>query len=226
MSDQADDKPVASFRRIKRRPKTLRQKEDEAKQEAPQTSDGNEDEEEVSSRLADIQEAQLTRKRQNGMTALECAVGKKLAKEFSDLDDDPFQMRGGKNLELTDDKKLALTAVDIEHNIKKQFMNETLLRNEHEEMKKFIDQRLNFESAGNSIDASNQKKANPATVEDEILMKVAEKLSGYKSKTNDELMSNQMLVGIPEVDLGIDVRIKNVMETEQKKTELLSKCKN
>jgi hypothetical protein len=43
-------------------------------------------------------------------------------------------MRGGKNLELTDEKKLALTAVDIEHSIKEQFRKETLLRNEHEEM--------------------------------------------------------------------------------------------
>jgi hypothetical protein len=35
-------------------------------------------------------------------------------------------------------------------------------------------------------------------------MKVAEKLSGFKSKANEELLSNQMLVGIPEVDLGIE----------------------
>lgn len=68
------------------------------------------------------------------MTALECALGKKLAREFDELDDDPFRMRGGKNLELTDEKKLALTAEDIEHSIKEQFRKETLLRNEHEEM--------------------------------------------------------------------------------------------
>jgi hypothetical protein len=68
------------------------------------------------------------------MTALECALGKKLAKEFDGVDDNPFQMRGGKNLELTDEKKLALTAVEIEHSIKDHFRKETLLRNEHEEM--------------------------------------------------------------------------------------------
>jgi hypothetical protein len=69
--------------------------------------------------------------------------------------------------------------------------------------RKFIDQRLNRES--DSLDASaQQKKDKPTTVEDEILMKVAEKLSGFKSKVDEELLSNQMLVGIPEVDLGIE----------------------
>lgn len=70
--------------------------------------------------------------------------------------------------------------------------------------KKYIDQRLNPESASDSLNASAPKKTNPTTVEDTILMKVAEKLSGYKSKANEELLSNQMLVGIPEVDLGIE----------------------
>lgn len=68
------------------------------------------------------------------MTALECAVGKKLASEFEELDDDPFRMRGGKMMELTNDKKLALEAADIEHGIKEQFKKETMLRDEHEEM--------------------------------------------------------------------------------------------
>lgn len=68
------------------------------------------------------------------MTALECALGKKLASEFDELDDDPFKMRGGGMMQLSDDKKLALEAADIEHGIKEQFRKETLLRDEHEEM--------------------------------------------------------------------------------------------
>jgi hypothetical protein len=49
-----------------------------------------------------------------------------------------------------------------------------------------------------------QKKLRAESIEDQILMKAAEKLSGFKSKLNEELLSNQMLVGIPEVDLGIE----------------------
>ena len=36
----------------------------------------------------------------------------------------------------------------------------------------------------------------------------AEKVKKQNSKTNDELLSNQMLVGIPEVDLGCFVYLK------------------
>uniref|UniRef100_A0A914CBA2 Uncharacterized protein n=1 Tax=Acrobeloides nanus TaxID=290746 RepID=A0A914CBA2_9BILA len=58
-------------------------------------------------------------------------------------------------------------------------------------------------------------------MEDQILYKAAEKLKGYSSKSNDELLSNQMLVGIPEVDLGLNVRMNNIIETEKKKSEIL-----
>lgn len=87
-----------------------------------------------SARISDIHEAQASRKRRNGLTALECALGKKLASEFDELDDDPFRMRGGGMLQLSEDKKLALAARDIEVGIKEQFRAETLLRDEHEEM--------------------------------------------------------------------------------------------
>jgi hypothetical protein len=67
------------------------------------------------------------------MTALECAVGKKMAAEF-DNDDNPFQMKGGGMMILSADKQLALEAAGIEGGIKRQFQKETLLRDEHEEM--------------------------------------------------------------------------------------------
>ena len=84
--------------------------------------------------IEDIKEAQKSRTRKHGLNALECAVGKELAREFDDLDENPFQMRGGGMLRLTDDKKAALNAVEIEQDIKEQFKKETLLRDEHEEM--------------------------------------------------------------------------------------------
>jgi len=68
------------------------------------------------------------------MNAVECAVGKKLAKEFIEQDEDPFRMKGGGMLRLSDGRKAALTAADIEQDIKEQFKKETLLRDEDEEM--------------------------------------------------------------------------------------------
>lgn len=62
------------------------------------------------------------------MNAIECAVGKELAKEFTQLAENPFS--GG----LSEDRKAALAAAGIENDIKEQFKKETLLRDEHEEM--------------------------------------------------------------------------------------------
>lgn len=53
------------------------------------------------SQIQNILEVQRVRQRRNGMDAVECAVGKELAKEFYRLDEDPFRMKGGKMLRLT-----------------------------------------------------------------------------------------------------------------------------
>jgi hypothetical protein len=39
-------------------------------------------------------------------------------------------------------------------------------------------------------------------------------------KKNEEMLSNQMLSGIPEVDLGVDERIRNIEATEEAKMKL------
>ncbi|VDK60461.1 unnamed protein product [Gongylonema pulchrum] len=53
------------------------------------------------------------------------------------------------------------------------------------------------------------------------MWKAAEKVRLFRSERNDELLSNQMLAGIPEVDLGINARMSNIIETEKKKSEML-----
>jgi hypothetical protein len=212
----ADEEKDPIFRKIKKRPVTSR-----SKTTIPSTSSSTKDDEDEATNFEDIKEAQKIRSRKHGLTSLECAVGKELAKQFDDLDENPFQMRGGGQFRLTDDKKAALNAVEIEHDIKEQFKKETLLRDEHEEMKKYIQQRLNKDGEG-SIEPEI-KKYKPQNLEDEILFRAAEEIKQYTSRKNDELLSNQMLVGIPEVDLGLQTRMTNIVETEQKKLELLKK---
>jgi hypothetical protein len=166
------------------------------------------------------------------MDAVECAVGKELAKEFHRLDEDPFRMRGGGMLRLTgsnminsvfvtfpkklDHQQAALNAADIEADIKEQFKKETLLRDENEEMRRYIETRLKREHPKEEGDEEEEeggskgqwergeKRRKFMSPEDEILFMAAEKVKKYKSKRNEELLSNQMLVGIPEVDLGIE----------------------
>lgn len=84
--------------------------------------------------IDDIKEVQKVRERKHGLNAVECAVGKDLAKVFEELDENPFNLKGGGMLKLNPTQKAALTATEIEHDIKEQFKKETLLRDEHEEM--------------------------------------------------------------------------------------------
>ncbi|KAK0425477.1 hypothetical protein QR680_009226 [Steinernema hermaphroditum] len=210
---------MSLFNRRSKRPANLREKE------KPKRDSDDDDEAPVN--FSDIRELQEQRRRQKGFTAVECAVGKELAKEFNDVDEDPFRQSGGGQFQLSDNRRAQLHAADVEQGIREQFKKESLLRDEHEEMKKYIEDELRKRKA---IHDSGEKSATSSStlheLSDEALMlKAAERIKGYTSKNADELLSNQMLAGIPEVDLGISARISNIMETEQKKNAMCQKMK-
>ncbi|CAN7990016.1 unnamed protein product, partial [Ixodes pacificus] len=56
---------------------------------------------------------------------------------------------------------------------------------------------------------------------EDVLFHVPEHLRKSSSKKSEEMLSNQMLSGIPEVDLGIEERIRNIEATEEAKLKLL-----
>lgn len=90
--------------------------------------------------------------------------------------------------------------------------------------KKYVEERLGKNPDDDpSTSAPEVKRFRADNLEDEILFRAADKLKEFTSKKNDELLSNQMLVGIPEVDLGLTARMSNIVETEQKKIQLLKK---
>ncbi|VDM50143.1 unnamed protein product [Toxocara canis] len=154
-------------------------------------------------KLEDIREVQQSRVRRNGLNAVECALGKELASEFVAMDDDPFRQRGGGMLRLSEGRQAQLHAADIEAGIRDQFKKESFLRDEHEEMKKYVQAELRKRKADYEPDDAETTSAKMPSVEDKLMWKAAEKVRLFKSMRNDELLSNQMLAGIPEVDLGI-----------------------
>ncbi|WKX92598.1 hypothetical protein Q1695_010546 [Nippostrongylus brasiliensis] len=164
-------------------------------------------------RINDIRELQKAREKKNGLTEIECAVGKEKAAAL----EDGIQMAGG-TMALTGKQKARIEAAGIEAGIREQFEKETMLRDEHEELRKFIDQGLRGETSN-----SEQQQSTPMD-ESDVLMRAASKLKGYRSEASNELLSEHMLAGIPEVDLGINARISNILETEKKKSELLEQA--
>lgn len=57
--------------------------------------------------------------------------------------------------------------------------------------------------------------------EEAALLSLPEHLRVSSVHRSEEMLSNQMLSGIPEVDLGIDAKIKNIEATEEAKMKLL-----
>jgi hypothetical protein len=53
--------------------------------------------------------------------------------------------------------------------------------------------------------------------EDRALLSLPEHLKKAQTKKSEEMLSSQMLSGIPEVDLGIDEKIRNIEATEAAK---------
>lgn len=54
-----------------------------------------------------------------------------------------------------------------------------------------------------------------------MLRDVPEYLRPAIGQQREDMMSNQMLCGIPEVDLGVEAKMKNIEATEEAKQSLL-----
>lgn len=107
-----------------------------------------------------------------------------------------------------------------------QFSVETNKRDEDEEMMKYIEEQL-AKRKGNKaedkqlIKEEDIKKDKYLSPEEAALQAVPDHLRESSTRKNEEMLSNQMLSGIPEVDLGIEAKIKNIEATEEAKLKLL-----
>lgn len=62
--------------------------------------------------------------------------------------------------------------------------------------------------------------------EEAALLSLPDHLRLSSTQRSEEMLSNQMLNGIPEVDLGIDAKIRNIEATEEAKEKLIMEQKN
>ncbi|XP_052847503.1 splicing factor C9orf78 homolog isoform X2 [Drosophila gunungcola] len=129
------------------------------------------------------------------------------------------QLKSGKMKEADD-------AYDV--GIGTQFSAETNKRDEDEEMMKYIEQELQKRKGGGTeATAEDDGDVNKyLTPEDAALYALPDHLRQSSSHRSEEMLSNQMLNGIPEVDLGIVAKIRNIEATEDAKQKLLQDAKN
>ncbi|CAH2088974.1 unnamed protein product [Euphydryas editha] len=188
--------------------------------------DESEDEELILARLEEAKEMQKLRERPNGVSIVALATGQKtnLVEEITCKD--PFNIKSGGMVNMQALKSGKVKQVDDAYDtgIGTQFSAETNKRDEDEEMMKYIEEQLAKRKEG----ADDNKKENDdgeslkyLAPEEAALLSLPEHLRVSSAPRSEEMLSNQMLSGIPEVDLGIDAKIKNIEATEEAKLKLL-----
>nr|XP_009688300.1 PREDICTED: uncharacterized protein C9orf78 homolog [Struthio camelus australis] len=149
-------------------------------------------------KLEEAKEVQSLRKRPNGVSAAALLVGEKLQEEAT-LVDDPFKIKSGGMVDMKKLKERGKDKINEEEdlNLGTSFSAETNRRDEDADMMKYIETEL------------KKRKGIVENEEQKVKLKNAE----------DSLYD-------PEVDLGIDAKIKNIISTEEAKAKLLAEQQN
>nr|ACQ57912.1 C9orf78 [Anoplopoma fimbria] len=189
------------------------------------SSDVEEDETtiEVRSKLEEAKELQSLRKRQTGVSVTALLVGEKLPPE-DEIDNDPFKLKTGGVVDMkkAKDRNRDMTEEETDLNLGTSFSAETNRRDEDADMMKYIETELKKKKG---LVEAEEQKVKVKNAEDH-LYELPESIRVNSAKKTEEMLSNQMLSGIPEVDLGIDAKIKNIIQTEDAKAKLLAEQRN
>ncbi|XP_063172155.1 splicing factor C9orf78 homolog [Candoia aspera] len=179
--------------------------------------------EEVRLKLEEAKEVQSLRKRPSGVSAAALLVGEKLQEETT-LVDDPFKIKSGGMVDMKKLKERGKDRISEEEdlNLGTSFSAETNRRDEDADMMKYIETELKKRKG---ILENEEQKVKQKNAED-CLYELPESIRVSSAKKTEEMLSNQMLSGIPEVDLGIEAKIKNIISTEEAKARLLAEQQN
>ncbi|RWS28080.1 uncharacterized protein B4U80_04242 [Leptotrombidium deliense] len=111
-----------------------------------------------------------------------------------------------------------------ELDLRNTFSVETNRRDEDQDMLKFIDEEL-AKRKGLQNEAKTKNENDKKIPEDVFDILPQHLLKSSSKRKNEEMLSNQMLNGIPEVDLGIEERIRNIEATEEAKSSIIKNRK-
>ncbi|CDI98219.1 Hepatocellular carcinoma associated antigen 59 [Echinococcus multilocularis] len=156
------------------------------------------------------------RKRRSGVSAESLFVGKKIEPEVL-IEDDPFKMKTGGLVDMRGAfrKPMKEEFEDVVR-LSRTFTAETNKRDEDADMLKYIETELAKRKGITKTEAEA-----PKTVIDNILSEIPEALKPKMGQHSEDMLSNQMLCGIPEVDLGVESKMRNIEATEEAKQRLL-----
>ena len=106
------------------------------------------------------------------------------------------------------------------------FSVETNRRDEDADMLKFIEEELAKRKGTAKSDENDKKIKSSANLDEIVFGDLPENLLNTNKSKNEEMLSNQMLSGIPEVNLGYEEKIRNIEATEEAKRKAATQSAN
>merc|ERR1712126_49437 len=169
-------------------------------------------------------EIQKLRKRATG-TNIETLGTRKRQANTEEDDDDPLNLKKGGMMDIKVMKNYKQKDDTFEVGV--QYSKETHIRDEDDEMQRSIETEMS-KMKGEKEKGTDEAQAvekRYLTPENAALLALPEHLTKSTFKTDQQMISAQMLTGIPEVELGIDVKIQNIEKTEKAKKKLLEESR-
>ncbi|KER32701.1 hypothetical protein T265_01374 [Opisthorchis viverrini] len=202
----------------KKRCLRTRRPSDSSESEGEKTNDSNElvQQEDSTHVVEAIRELQKVRKRPPGISLSALSTGK-AAPEETIIVSDPFKLKTGGLVEIRNAIRSKKTEEedDVEARLAKTFATETNKRDEDAEMIKYIEEEI---ARRKGLRRTPSPESNAGA---DLLRDVPEYLRPVIGQQKEDMLSNQMLCGIPEVDLGVDAKMRNIEATEEAKQTLL-----
>jgi len=186
-------------------------------------SDDDENQDLIKESHEKLKEIQKLRKRTGGTNVITLASGQKVTKVEEVIADDPWKLKTGGLVDMKSMKGYAPT--DSSYEVGTQFSKETHIRDEDDEMRKFIQTEMEKLKGGADETDDPQQQPMYLSPEDAALLSLPEHLRKSTFKKDQQMLSAQMLSGIPEVDLGIEAKIQNIERTEKAKQKLIEEAK-
>jgi len=150
------------------------------------------------------------RKRASGISAEDLMKGERKKSPSPVPEDDPYKLKTGGLVDGEKKEKFG--------SLQNSFTAQSKALDVDKHMAAYIENEMK-KRKGVQEDTKNQKSADPLSQ----LYQIPENLKTQKPKTTEEnvTISSTMLTAIPEVDLGIEAKLKNIMETEKAKQKFL-----
>jgi hypothetical protein len=109
---------------------------------------------------------------------------------------------------------------EIVRHMNSNFAKETNQRDEDAEMQKFIEQQLREIRGGSSKEGEGEGGSKTYKSPNDVIFDLSSHLLESGKKKGGDGFSEEILSGIPEVDLGIEERMRNIEETEKAKATI------